>query len=513
LSLSTPKRGPLLVLTALGVYGLAFIARTTFPIEGTRYFSLLDDAMISMRYAKNFANGQGLVWNPGEYVEGFTNLLWTLYMSLWHLLPIPAHMMSLPIQLTSLAALIIAGTQIYRISSQVIESEWLRVGALFMSVFYFPLIVWSLLGMEVGVITTMLMIAVRMVLTKQLAGRYMVALYGLLGMMTLVRFDTVIYLLAISIYLMLRDREARSKHLLYLIATLALFIGGQTAWRLSYYGEPFPNTYYLKMTGFPVIYRVSRGLYEIFHFAHQPGLILFFLPVAWNLWRRTAQTNFFLILFGIACLYSAYVGGDAWEWYGGANRYILPVMPLYFILLFKMISDLWEILRERIRLSDRISAGLGGMALLLLYLTYNTPRINAWNPTTMDELLLVERPFEVQEHIPRVEQALWLEKNTAPSARIAVTWAGITPYFTNRRFIDIYGKCDKHIARIEGKYWSGVPKSLGFLPGHTKWDYGYSIGELKPDVIAQLVKQEGEPKELLTGYQRQLLNDRVIYVR
>ena len=39
---------------------------------------LCDDAFISFRYARNFADGRGLVFNPGEWVEGYTNFLWTL---------------------------------------------------------------------------------------------------------------------------------------------------------------------------------------------------------------------------------------------------------------------------------------------------------------------------------------------------------------------------------------------------------------------------------------------------
>ena len=41
-----------------------------------------DDAFISFRYAENFANGKGLVYNEGEYVEGYTNFLWTLLLSI-----------------------------------------------------------------------------------------------------------------------------------------------------------------------------------------------------------------------------------------------------------------------------------------------------------------------------------------------------------------------------------------------------------------------------------------------
>jgi hypothetical protein len=507
------RRGPLVVLTALFVYGLGFIARTSFPVEGTRYFSLLDDAMISMRYAKNFANGHGLVWNPGEYIEGFTNLLWTLYMSAWHLLPIPPHLMSLPIQLTSLAALIISGTQIYKIIEPVIEDKALRIATLAMAVFYWPLILWSLLGMEVGIITMMLMIAVRMVLTKQLNTRSLLVLYGLLGVMTLVRFDTVIYLIAISGYLMWRDRASRTRHTVFLLTTLAIFIGGQTAWRLSYYGEFFPNTYYLKMTGFPMLHRISRGLYEIFNLAHQPGLVLFILPIVWNLWRRTAHTNFFLILIGVAFAYSAYVGGDAWEWYGGANRYLIPVMPLYFILLFKCLEDLWQLLRAHIALSSSRTKWLGAIGFVLLYLTYNIPNVTAWNPDSIDELLLIERPFEVPEHITRVEQAKWLNAHTKPDAKIAVTWAGITPYFADHFFIDLYGKCDKHVARTPGRYWSGSRKGLGYVPGHAKWDYAYSIGKLEPDVILQLIEHEERPSKMLSYYAATHINSAIIYRR
>ncbi len=42
----------------------------------------IDDAYISARYARNLAQGLGLVYNPGERVMGFTNLLLTLVEAL-----------------------------------------------------------------------------------------------------------------------------------------------------------------------------------------------------------------------------------------------------------------------------------------------------------------------------------------------------------------------------------------------------------------------------------------------
>ena len=56
----------ILLLLIIAVYMGVYIYQTSFISNGTRYFVLFDDAMISMRFAKNFAEGYGLVWNPGE---------------------------------------------------------------------------------------------------------------------------------------------------------------------------------------------------------------------------------------------------------------------------------------------------------------------------------------------------------------------------------------------------------------------------------------------------------------
>ena len=42
----------------------------------------MDDAYISFRYASNLADGVGLVHNPGEYVKGYSNTIWTCLMVL-----------------------------------------------------------------------------------------------------------------------------------------------------------------------------------------------------------------------------------------------------------------------------------------------------------------------------------------------------------------------------------------------------------------------------------------------
>jgi hypothetical protein len=62
------------------------IALTTFLVVAASTWAWLirwcsDDAWISFRYARNLARGHGLVYNVGEWVEGYTNFAWTVYVA------------------------------------------------------------------------------------------------------------------------------------------------------------------------------------------------------------------------------------------------------------------------------------------------------------------------------------------------------------------------------------------------------------------------------------------------
>ena len=86
-----------MLLADAAFYGV-FIARCAFRVQGQLTFSLFDDAMISMTYARNLAAGNGLVWMAGEpAVEGYTNFLWTVVMALPHLAGLPDRLTALPI--------------------------------------------------------------------------------------------------------------------------------------------------------------------------------------------------------------------------------------------------------------------------------------------------------------------------------------------------------------------------------------------------------------------------------
>lgn len=64
---------PLWLIPLLGLLALqAVLFRGFIP----------DDAFISFRVAEHLAHGDGLVYNLGERVEGYSNLLWVLILAL-----------------------------------------------------------------------------------------------------------------------------------------------------------------------------------------------------------------------------------------------------------------------------------------------------------------------------------------------------------------------------------------------------------------------------------------------
>ncbi|MQC26234.1 MAG: hypothetical protein DWG76_02140 [Chloroflexi bacterium] len=494
------------------IYAGTYIFRSSFVVEGERYFVLNDDAMISMRYAHNLVRGEGAVWNAGERVEGYSNPVWMLYMAFWHLLPISLSKMSLPIQITG--ALLLATNLVFarRIALLLTKNEWIALGAATMTAFYGPLNNWGLLGMEVSALVLMVSIATWWTLKAAGDGRFDYRPYILLAVGTLVRMDMAVpflTLLGINLWL---DKAHRSQHLKFGFGWLAAGLGLQTILRLAYYGEWLPNTYYLKVTGMPLLVRVGNGLIALFKLVWNTGWLLALLPFSALLYRRERATLTLLALFADQVAYSVYVGGDAWEHKGGANRYISLAMPLFFILLTTAASTLIEKLAT-LRDGKRLPAQNLKHGLLIAFVLLTLVQVNS---TLSTDLSITCCPLRISlftssgyrsnidftvanEEYVRIARAL--NHMSTPEASIAVVAAGAIPYFSDLPAIDLLGKSDAVIARTESHLpQAPLARLTSFRPGHSKWDYSYSLGVLHPDIVVQLWEDADQAQEFLHEY-------------
>ena len=533
------------VIYALALfYYLAFIIRTGFLIGDTTYFSLFDDAMIAMRYARNMADGYGLVWNQGEYIEGYTNFLWTVWMAVIHLLRVPESKTSLVVAISGAAILLTNINLIRKIASEFTGNALVILASMAFSAFNYSLIYWTIRGMEVGIITLLLnfVILLSLQLNKRFSGRKFALLLVILGLMLLTRTDCIILFFIIGSWLSFTvDRKNRMRVILLFLGTLVFFMGGHTLFRILYYHDPLPNTFYLKVSGTPVTDRILRGIQVYFMW-----LVTFFIPVLLILvtgvitqLKKLLDSRFLLILspFLMMSAYSVYVGGDAWEWMPYANRYITITIPLLIvftvIVLEKLVSGL-KPMRLLLMLMGSFcilwygymmfllpSAGntISGFyptviwlwaslkypvgvvvflvvsTMMILYLkTDHERKTRLYAPGVMLTSLIVVflcleglsyihwsryNALHVIDDRKMVRTGLNIQSLTTPETTIAVVWGGAIPYFAHRYTVDLMGKMDRTIAKSNSRLKE-------FFPGHTKWNYGFSIYKYHPDIVLQL---------------------------
>lgn len=453
-----------LKLLSAGLY-LVFIGRTAFLVEGKLRFTLVDDAMISMVYARHFAEGHGLVWNVAEPpIEGFTNLLWTLLMAALHAIGLPATGICLGLMLLG-AALLLALQQVVRgIANEVSTPDGFvsRLSATLVA-FYFPVSFWTLRGMETGALTLLVSSATLLVLRAG-TGVRTVGYAGLcLAFAQGLRPDVLPAALVLGAYVL--GRHGLSRAMVFgvgpAVATLGLLL-----FRLWYFGGPVPNTYHLKMEGVSTWARVGAGL----HLFGRVALLDLAVPFALLVLRRPRLRAGGLLaaLFGTQVAYSIYAGGDYAELNTmGVNRYLVQAMPVFFVLVAASVARLRS---ELATATSGFRKLLGGRstarAALVILLAMSGDEYARW---------VVSNAPLWRDDVRRAELGLWLARHTPLATRVAVHAAGQTPYYSDRYSIDMLGKSDAHVARMH--------QVTSFRAGHNKWDYHHSVIEQQADLV------------------------------
>lgn len=448
-----------------------FIWRTSFVVfNGDRYFSLIDDAMISMRYAWNFAHGNGLVWSVGERVEGYTNFLMVLVMSVAVRLAPDPRIAVLAIQVFGVIVMLALASTVWRLTKHIVPEDdthrlhTVRAMALIGVLGYYPLVYWSLVGMETGLVALLLALALLALFefTHTKSRRWLQVLPVFLGLMVLTRLETVVLAGLMLLYLgwhLYPERDWQA--LLRTILIFVLFPVAQLIFRLVYYSEFLPNTYALKVEGALDLTRLAIGWDYTTWFLRNswPVLLLAGSAVTFRLERPRALLGM-IIMAMIA--YQLYVGGDVWPPYW---RFVAPVMPLALLLaadeLYRFSAHLFK------GQKSAVSTVLVNSALLILML-------GAINFPFLGEIFHYERPYNTQA-ARLVNVALALKETTTPDASVGVSWAGIIPYYSERHHgVDFLGKADAYIASLS---------PTGNIPGHNKYDMAYSVQTLQPTYI------------------------------
>lgn len=471
-----------------------FILRTAFSIDETVYFTLVDDAMISMRYAYHLAEGKGICWNIGEKpIQGYTNFGWVLLMALVHLLPFSISKISLFIMLICLLILLGNVCIIKRITENICPDMWvIPFFASICAAFTFPLVYWSLRGMEVGFLCLIVNVATLMVLRlrETFNLKYLIFFIFLSLVAFLVRFDSNLQFGILTLFAGIQALKHKKITLFIIVIMTAIVIAFiYCLYQFYYFGDILPNSYYLKVTGVSLIERLQTGLtffikYALFDVSFYLIIVIFgifFLGKG----IFTPESALLFPLFLIQCIYSIYVGGDfAEDTVGGINRFITqgvcPLIIAISLIVYKLIRhiDLFNLIQ--------IQGKKSIAPLFLIFIGFSTVFLT--NGQHWIKWVKLNAPM-IGFDTRRTKIGVIINNGTDICARIATHAAGQIPYYSRRPSIDMLGKNDAVIAH-------DTP-SAPFYPGHNKWNYDYSIGQLKPDVISD---EWGESPEWLANH-------------
>ena len=439
----------------------ASLCAALFAVHVAAFDLLCDDSFISFRYARNLVAGDGLTWNPGERVEGYTNFAWVLMMA-------AALRAGLPVEAVARVLGVVSGLFVLAAVALLASRRrppwrwtvWIAPTAL---AAHGSFAAWSTSGMETTFFTALVVGAVLAYLREsgeRSERPWLSAL--LLAAAGLTRPEGALFIAALGACHLVevagRRRTVRS--LLFWGACCVAPLAVHLLWRHHYYGFWLPNTFHAKVEG----WAFGRGLSYLllFHRTYQIG---WFLPLA-LLAVAVRRRRDLLVASALAAPYLIYVaaiGGDRLE-----LRFLVPVLPLLYWLVAEGIAWLAEgpLARPAGRRLGLVAAGLVAATLVGVTAWGGRRRVPQEERGGTASLSVIRNYARNRVEDGRYLRGL-IERGELPDdLTVCVGGAGAVPYYTRWPTVDRRGLNDVRIARLPAR-----PRAA---PGHLREiPYGY----------------------------------------
>ncbi len=396
-----------------------------------------DDAFVSYRYAENLSHGQGLVFNSGEKVEGFSNFSWVVLLAFFNRFGLSPLWVSKAFSV--LISLLLIG-HVFKIAR---ESGVGHVGALLCSFLVgsaTSLAYFSMSGLETLLYTFLLLLAVTLnkkFIAAPSKGTLWI-LYIVLLCVAITRPEGILFLLISSVYhagqgLRQKKGEALKTTLPVPLLFLSLY-AGFIVLRYVYYADIFPNTFYAK----PLGTFVEAG-YNAFFINFSSGFIsgsFFLFPLLLLMaHKRFLFQNLYPVLFCLAQVFFMSYTGD-WMAFG---RFFFPVFPLAVVLTLAFLGSLRAGFSTQ---RYKLLAPLTAFAVWLVFAGLNG----------MQTIRAVadkdDYPYLVMNSAELTKVGKWLKGNFSPETKISLRRQGAVPYYSQMRSLDFLGLTDRTIARM-----------------------------------------------------------------
>lgn len=421
---------------------------------------VIDDAWISLRYADNLVAGHGLVFNPGEPVEGYSNLLWVLLGALGLQLGVPPLLWLRILGTLAMGGLLLlVPGALDRLQPERRRADaWAGPATQLVIAAAGPVACWMLAGLETPLFALLVFGAWRAALGRHTLGA------GLLGvLLVLTRPEGLALGGLFCAWSLLPSQALRPATqapwrrwcgaAVFLLGTLM-----HLWWRHNTYGYWLPNTYYAK-TG-DLAGQVRMGLPYARDFLLRYGLPLALVAIGAPARGGAGLVRNLPVVLSLGLLaiwlgYTVAVGGDML----GMFRFWAPLLPVAVTVTMSLADGARWLARP-------------GRALLVAL--------------PLAAMLLVssfggrERRL-VDIHMSEANLGGWILAGDAMAAQlpagtsIALGPAGYIPWRTGFRTLDFYGIVTPAIAHRPGPFRHAYA-------GHGKTD-GPWIVSRRPDYI------------------------------
>lgn len=422
-----PARAALLFGLLLPALLLAFHLHRAAPFT-------VDDSYISFRYARNLARGLGLVYNPGERVEGYTNFLWTMVLAGGIRLGLDPVLLS---KLLGGASAFAALGLTYALSARLLPygsapclATWLLASTITFTGY-------AVFGLETIGFVALLLGGTYLFLREGARPRFPWSglVFALAG---LTRPEAPLFL---GILMLSLGRGILSRANLTRAALFAAPLAAHLAFRRLYYGTFLPNTLGAKTGNLGA--QLHAGWLYVQGYAAQAGVALLLASLGLVLAFSTRRRD----LLAIAALAAAVVGyvvlvGGDWMKY---HRFLAPAEPFVFLLACTGTRHLLELRRRGTTL-----------ALLAFGVLVAAQRGKALRAAE-DDLLGHEKRFWDRA---AGGTAAWMNEHAGPG-ELALGDIGYVGWATDRPILDLLGLVDPVIARLPGGYTQKLGPGLG----------------------------------------------------
>ncbi|MBZ0272369.1 hypothetical protein K8I61_10050 [bacterium] len=448
----------------------------------------VDDAFITMTYARHLAEGDGLVFNPGERVEGATAFGHVLLLAPFAAAGIDRlDLVSVVLGILAWAAALAIGYALF-LSDRRETGAAVAVGPFEFLFLAFLVIgpmglVWSTAAMETPLVALAWMAALFAHAREHERGAppFLSALCVVAA--GLLRPDGILVAIPLGLSWLLPIARARWRQAIVYSAIVIALFGGYWLWRWSYFGYFTPNTFAAKVGTFSgplalkgIGYLIGAGMALVF----PPIFLMLLFTRRREIWPRLPR--WFFVAIGqvfVTSAFAIFVGGDFFPY----HRFLVPSLIPGTLAAWKLFRVRLCARRERLSRPPAAPATARtwiGVASLLLF----------WWAWATGSLLLDFYKARMLVNWTRdwttVGRAL--EEITPPDAALATVPIGAIGYHSRRRVLDMVGLTDLHIGRREQRTGARIV-------GHEKHDTAYVLDRAPELILTWPVLFDGFPKE------------------